>query len=204
MVRDNTKLVIRLEFVGSLTNTENTVSKAIKNLIVMCDEDFIPPLSYRGDTVEILAEMVMNEKKDYEPYFKKVSAQNNIIAYCGDKVVAFMSFKHDVPHDHLSSVAKDGDVVNYVTTICVDKSFRRHGIAGCFYDFIENKKGDLPKEMCGDCVATRTWHTNESHITLLDKRGYCLAQKLIGDRINNKTGEKIDTVYYCKRLVFVK
>jgi ribosomal protein S18 acetylase RimI-like enzyme len=200
MINNKTELAIRLEFVGSLTNPNNQVATAIKNLIVICDEEFIPPLSYRENAVAPIAKMHVHEK-DCESYFEIISVQNNIVAYCNDKIVAFMSFRHNESHDHFDGVVRDGDVVNYVSTICVDKNFRRYGIANRLYDFIENKNNGLPRGVYGECVATRTWHTNESHIKLLDKRGYCLTDTLLNDRISN-AGEKIDTVYFCKRLAF--
>ena len=198
MANEKKELVIRLEFIGTLKSFDDPVAVAMRKLIVMCDEDFIPPLSYRADTVTPIAKMDVHEK-NLEPYFKMVSKQNNVVAYCDDEIVAFMSFRHDYPHDHFNSVVQDGDVINYVSTICVDKDFRRHGIAKSFYDLIENKNNDLPQEVYGDCVATRTWDTNESHIKLLEKRGYELTDTLPEDRTTKKD-EKLDTVYYAKRL----
>jgi len=200
MPNDNTT-AIRIAFVGSLTDVNDPVAKAIKNLIIMCDDDFIPPLSSRGSTKGAIATMDMHVK-DYEPYFKIVLGQKNIVAYCEDKIVAFMSFRHNEPHDNIESVAKDGDIVNYVTTICVDKEYRGCRIATSFYEFIENKNNDFPKEVFGECVATRTWHTNLPHIKLLCKRGYSLTHTLPKDRrVNNTKSEELDTVYYCKRLI---
>ncbi len=46
-----------------------------------------------------------------------------------------------------------------------------------------------------DFVATRTWSTNNSHMHLLDKKGFDLVSRLINDRGNN-----IDTVYYAKKI----
>jgi len=205
MGNDKATIAFRIAFVGSLPNVNDPVAKAIKNLIIKCDKDFIPPLSSRG--IVGGRDIENGDVKDVgvqddERYFRIVLKQKNIVAYCEDNIVAFMSFRHNEPHDPFTGVVEAGDVVNYVTTICVEEKYRGYGIASRFYDFVENKNNDLPKEVYGDCVATRTWHTNVPHIELLKKRGYSLTHILVNDRDGNEPGEKLDTVYYCKRLVF--
>jgi ribosomal protein S18 acetylase RimI-like enzyme len=127
-----------------------------------------------------------------------VLAQENIVAVnAANEIVAFMSFKNHYPHsENFPGVAEKCDVISYISTICVLCEYRRFGIARRFYELVETK---LPQNI--NCVSTRTWSTNNSHIRLLEKRGYALTRTIFNDRVTD-TGEKLDTVYFCKRVKF--
>jgi len=189
------------------------LAQAVYDLMVMSDKDFIPPLSDRSSATKTLAE----QSDDYiyyypvvDHYYEIILGQKNIIALVDEKIVAFMSFRHDFEKKfYFPTEANANDKINYVTTLCANPDYRGRGLAKDLYDFIENK---LPKEVWADCVATRTWHTNESHIKILQKRGYKLTCTLHKERFDkvgfyNQSPESkpreeffLDTVYYCKSL----
>ena len=196
MMSVDAKQKVRLEYVGTVTDATSDVAQAIRNIMIQCDDDFVPPLSVREDATKDMGSQAFHER-DIEPYFQIVLSQKNIVAYYEGKIVAFMSFRCNEPHDCFSPFAKADDSINYVSTICVLDSYRGCRITSGFYDIMETV-GRLPADVSGTCVATRTWDANVSHIGLIKKRGYILTKTVEGDRKWNE--EVFDTVYYCKSL----
>ena len=195
MMSHNTKFNVRLKYVGSIADPSTDKAEAIKHLMVKCDNDFVPPLSFREDTTRAISDMILHEM-DIEPYFELILAQKNIIAYHENEVIAFLTFQNNFTnHSYFPTKANENDIINYISTIIVDKEFRRLHVASKLYDFIEQL---LPNDMLSQCVATRTWSTNESHIKLLDKRGYELTCTMHKDR-TTAVG-KLDSFYFCKRI----
>jgi hypothetical protein len=191
---------INFEYVGVIADDTSDVAKAIREIMVQCDGDFVPPLSIREDATKNMSDQETHER-DIEPYFQTILKQENLVAYCDDKIVAFMSFRSSEPYDCFSPTAKIDDKINYVSTICVLDGYRGHRITSGFYDIMEISDRlpiELPPDVIGTCVATRTWHTNDSHLGLLKKRGYILTKTIADDRRWNN--EVFDTVYYCKSL----
>ena len=191
------EIKVDIRYLGSIADKNSKEAQAIKEIIIACDNDFIPPLTFRGDAKAPIKEQELHES-DVTPYLTQVLAQENIVALNEEsEIVAFMSFKNKYPHtENFPGVYKDGDVVNYISTICVLEEYRRFGITRRFYELMEES---LPKSVWGECVSTRTWSTNDGHLRLLEKRGYTLTHTIPEDRVT-ETGEKLDTVYYCKRL----
>jgi L-asparaginase len=158
-----------------------------------CDNDFIPPMSYRADAKADIKDMKVGDR-DITTYWTTILGQKNIIALIDDEVVAFLSFRHKEDIQHFQTVVSE-EVINYVSTICVLKEYRGHHITSHFYDMLEGNM-DIPEDVRGQCVATRTWNENAAHIGLLQRRGYTLSHTTFEDR--NYEGIQYDTVYYCK------
>jgi ribosomal protein S18 acetylase RimI-like enzyme len=190
-----TEFDIQLKYVGSIADPMSDKAVAIKRLLIKHDNDFVPPLSFREDATRAIADMKLHET-DIVPYFETILAQKNIIALHDNKIIAFLSFQHNYEnHFPFSTVAKEGDVINYISTIIVEKEFRRLLVANRLYEFIEHS---LPNDMSSQCVSTRTWSTNESHIKLLAKRDYELTCTMHKDR-RTSVG-LLDSIYFCKRI----
>ena len=156
-----TKPKIDIRYFGSIKDQNSTEAQAIKSIMIACDNDFVPPLSHREDASKPLG--VQKSPDDITPYWLEIIAQENIVAQNkkGD-IVAFMSFKNKYQDaEKFSGVVKDGDTINYISTICVLHDYRRLGIASRFYDWMEVK---LPRTVRGECISTRTWSTNNGHI----------------------------------------
>ena len=174
-------------------------SGTIRDLLIADNDAFFPPLSYRKGSTG--SGSIMNlknlEESGIDSYRETMLAQKNIFATKDNSVVGFMSFRHDLESPYyFAQVLKEGDVINYITTIIVNKQFRRLGIASGLYTYVENF---LPPSAHGNCVATRTWKENEEHTKLLSNRGYILTCVLPKER--HYDGKEDDTVYYAKRVV---
>jgi len=184
-------------YCGSI-NKGNTVADDIHKLMVLCDDEFKPRLSKRTDAVRALSAQIGDaHPMNIEPYFEIILQQKNIIAIVDGNIGSFMSFKHDFDKPYyFPAVLREGDSINYITTICTHPDFRGKKLATQLYDYIEKS---LSNDVRANCVATRTWNTNIGHIGLLQKRGYKLTCTLHEDR-KDDDGTVLDTVYYCKRL----
>jgi L-asparaginase len=181
------------KYIGVIEDDSCADAQAIKTIMEACDNDFIPPMSVRESACKNLSNQEVHDK-DIKVYWKIILAQKNVAAYIGETMVAFLSFRHDDNKEDFEPVVQS-EVVNYVSTICVLKGYRGKHITSHFYDMLENGI-DIPDEVKGDCVATRTWNENYAHIGLLQKRGFTLTHTIVGDR--EQDGIKYDTVYYCK------
>jgi ribosomal protein S18 acetylase RimI-like enzyme len=153
----------------------------IKELTKECDEDFYPKLSYRGESLKSM-DAVSETDLGIDPYYNKMIKTNRIVAACDPSghIVGYMAYKEGFDID-------DGLVerpsVNYVTTICVGKKYRKNGICRRLYEFvIENSKND---------VLVRTWSENTSHIKVIEKIGFTQGPIFINHR-----GEGVDTLYF--------
>jgi ribosomal protein S18 acetylase RimI-like enzyme len=188
---------ITIRYLGSIMDQNSAEAQAIKDIMIACDEEFVPPLSFREDTTKNMVDQHA-DKADITPYWKIVLTQENIAAFSeAGEVIAFMSFINNYKYaEYFPGVVENGDRINYVSTICTLKDYRGQGITSRFYEMMESS---LPSSICGACVATRTWSTNDVHIHLLEKRGYELTHTKKKDRVT-KTGEHLDTVYFCKRV----
>lgn len=160
----------------------------------MCNDEFIPPLNMRKNTTQKDFSIVQFLENEPESYFRKVIDQQNIIAFDGKAVIAFLSFRHNF-RDSILFEFVNGGINNYISTICTHKNYRRRGIAHSLYEYIEN---NLQNELIGDYVTTRTWSTNKGHIDLLLNREYSLVRTIPNDRIFN--GVMYDSVYFCKKI----
>lgn len=170
----------------------------ILEILVECDKEFVPPLSSRNSTKQTDFNFIGIYDTDNKPmeYFKKIIEQHNILAIEDGIVVAFMSFVYKYDRNEFFHKNNIDDINNYISTICVKKEFRRKGITGKMYEYIENS---LPKEIASQYVSTRTWSTNLAHINLLKKRNYENTHTIKNDRIL-EDGTKVDTLYFGKNL----
>jgi hypothetical protein len=106
-------------------------------------------------------------------------------------IAGFMSFIHNYRDKVFDSYNIGTN--NYISTLCVDLKYRHQGLANLLYSYIEN---DLPIEIRSSFTSTRTWSSNSSHLSLLNKRNYVLVKRVINDREYH--GKVADTVYLAK------
>ena len=167
-------------------------------LLACCDTEFVPPLSSREGTRQKVFRENTEMSLSIVPteYVNALMQQKSILALSDDHLVGFMSFIFDFEDNELfEPIYNKSGCNNYISTICIDPSYRKQGIASMLYSYIEN---DLPDPAKSCYVSTRTWSTNTGHLELLKKRGYTLTHTILRNRAHD--GVEIDTVYYCKEL----
>jgi len=171
-----------------ISSTDEYLKKEIWKLLTIIDKEFIPPLSKRLCTTQKdFSQKIEDEKSGLKNYYSELLEQNTIAAYSEEKFIGFMSFIHAYSSEFLP----DKYSYNYITTLGVFPEFRGQKAASKLYEFILYK---LPSNFVCDCIATRTWSTNTSHINLLLKLGFNLVYTIPNERL---TG--VDTVYYMKK-----
>lgn len=162
------------------------------DLICRYNNAFIPPLSVRKHTDQGMLKGLEVNEGNPKAYFDEMKEQAFILCIgAGDKVLGFMSLKEEAKINELQELI--GNRRNsYVSTLIVDQDFRGQGIAAEMYDYLENhlSMGKRP-----EVISTRTWSTNESHIIILNRKGFSEALRITNDR-----GSGIDTVYFYKVL----
>jgi hypothetical protein len=146
------------------------------NLLQESDKEFVPPLSQRQTTQDtILSPMnLKTSTNSVQSYLNSLLKQNNLIAYVNSQPVGFLSYTY-----------KDNKV--YISTILVQKRFRKQKVATNLYAFLEQS---LPK---GTLIETRTWSRNTGNLHTLISRGYSPNRIISSDR-----GKNIDTIYFQK------
>ncbi|MDR1034015.1 MAG: GNAT family N-acetyltransferase [Bifidobacteriaceae bacterium] len=152
----------------------------LREIIADSQDEFVPPLFSRNSTTQ--SNLIENLENTGDAYVCAVASQENILFLHNDKIVGVLSYIKDT--NQFPNLFKPENA--YLTTVIVDKDYRRKRIAQTMYQAFEqlNKRGNL---------YTRTWSKNDSHIKLLLKRGYAEVHRIADDR-----GKGIDTVYYGK------
>ena len=101
----------------------------------------------------------------------------------GGRCYGFMAFKRDCVCQYYQKTPN-----LYASTCVVHPNARGKGLMRGFYEKIMEVFPD-------HSVYTRTWHTNISHLKVLDRLGFSLLIRLPDHR-----GPGMDTVYYHKEV----
>ena len=101
----------------------------IMELLSLCDQEFIPPLSARSSTIQSNLGPQGGKREGPVAYFENIQHQPAFLAVDDGRVVGFMSLKknyvcEEIPPSHSPNV--------YVTTVIVHPHYRRHGITNGF------------------------------------------------------------------------
>ena len=181
------RLDLKLYAPGEL---DNAGVEALWQLLVAADDEFVPSLSERRDTMtKRLVTDKPNSHDGPRGYFNDTQLQWIIFGSVNQRVVGMMSF---IPH-YNADILRDWSPCSYLSTLIVDKSYRRCGIARrlyrcrCLIDY-SRKIGDV-------AVATRTWSTNVGHLALLDDLGFVPATIIPDHRAPG-----VDTIYFARSL----
>ncbi|MFD1019822.1 GNAT family N-acetyltransferase [Thalassobacillus hwangdonensis] len=177
---------ITIEYTTTLGEDEK---KRVWEILCECDKEFVPPLSARENSAE--NELLGEGAEDAEPveHFEEMIEENFLLAkdQASGEVVGFLTFRNGYECHELRNHAPS----NYITTICVTKTYRNNGITKRFYHHMN--KENLPEQAHASYVTTRTWNGNGAHIKVLETIGFEVAE-----RLENHRGEGIDTIYFAK------
>lgn len=159
--------------------TEKTYLDQIYGLLAMYDREFIPPLSSRSSTTQASLSGTEDAGNGVKDYFDVMVQQDMVLALEGDTVAGFMAFRRDYTCPYIQRTPN-----LYASTCLVHPDFRGQKLMQRFYEAMMAAFPGYP-------IYTRTWHTNASHLRVLDKLGFRLLQLL-----ENHRGPGIHTVYY--------
>ena len=157
--------------------------EAIQELLVMADKEFIPPLSSRGSSTQADLQSTNTVSVGAKAYFEAMCPQPVVVAVEDGVCMGFMAFKRNYTCEYYEKTPNI-----YASTCVVHPNARGKGLMRGFYEKIMEVFPD-------HSVYTRTWHTNISHLKVLDRLGFSLLIRLPDHR-----GPGMDTVYYHKEV----
>ena len=174
-----------MELVYFKTIAQSGYADDIKALLVMADKEFIPPLSARGSSTQADLSSSDSVSEGAQAYYDAMSSQPAILALEEGKCLGFMAFKVDYTCEYIGQE----DLPNlYASTCVVHPVTRGRGLMTGFYKKMIELYPTYP-------IFTRTWHTNYSHLHILDKLGF---REIV--RLKDHRGPGMDTVYFCRRV----
>lgn len=151
----------------------------VRRLLRAVDGEFIPPLSSRADSLSLATG---SGAGTVEPYLTAIRDEQWLLVRRGGVVIGLLSYLVDHRDGALSPWAP----LVYVTTVAVDAEHRRAGHAQSMYEHLARRV----RGSGGTRLATRTWSSNRSHLTLLRRLGFNEVRRLVDDR---SAGQ--DTIY---------
>lgn len=163
--------------------TDEAERRAVYEILVECDEDFVPPLSFRAGTRQTDWTHKGATQEGVRDYFETVMQQHVLLWKRGEEILGFMSFR---PHEITPHLEEFGRVC-YLSTLCVRHACRGQGLSPKIYRVAQ----EWAWEHGGEITVLRTWSTNAAQMHLMEKLGYVEKARLVNDR-----GEGVDTVYY--------
>lgn len=161
------------------------IKEQIKKLLIKYDNEFVPPLSSRSSPRQTDGLSSYTKRLGgVLDYYKALMEQEFVVAMEGDRLVGFLSFCHGYECEYTRGYSPS----NYVSTVIVEREYRRRGIATRMYQELFY---NLPQNLRLPYVTTRTWSTNYPHNRLLEKLGFEVITVLKDHR-----GKGIHTIYW--------
>jgi ribosomal protein S18 acetylase RimI-like enzyme len=154
----------------------------VRDLLALTDAEFHPPLSVRDGPTQT-ADLDGARDSSIEAYVDSMIGQQFLLVLDGATLAGVQSFRTGYDADALGVHTP----ATYASTLVVHPDYRRAGHARRLYRRLLTD----PVGAGDPYVATRTWSTNDAHLSLLDELGFECVATLEDDR-----GEGIDTVYY--------
>lgn len=155
-----------------------THREQIRQLLILADKEFIPPLSSRSSSTQKDLSGT-GDTGGIEEYFSVMATQPVVLALEGTQVLGFMAFKENYTCDQISELPN-----LYASTCVVHPLGRGKGLMTGFYR-------EMIRQFPGRSIFTRTWSTNAAHFRVLEKLGFSEYT-----RLKNHRGEGMDTVYF--------
>lgn len=165
---------------------DNTGAEALWQLLVAADNEFVPSLSSRGEEAgEGLVPDVPSASSGPRGYFDEIRSHWIIFSLTNQCAIGMMSF---TPH-YSNDILRDWSPCSYLSTLIVDKPYRRCGVARWLYGYLIEHSREI-----GDvAVGTRTWSTNVGHLALLNDLGFVPAKTIPDHRAPG-----VDTIYFAR------
>lgn len=162
-------------------NLSKSEKQGIYDILNMCDNDFVPPLSLRGSFKDKYFD-ISNKRRTIYNYYQSLINSNAIYVIACDK--------SDNKIIGLSVLQDDKNSL-YLSTICVQLKYRNQGVCkkllSSIIDYSYTNKYTN--------IHTRTWSTNIIQKIILENMGF----ELVNTEKELRTKE-IYSVYYNLRL----
>lgn len=150
-------------------------------LLTLADKEFIPPLSSRGSTTQSDLSGSAAVSDGVTAYYQEMAQQPAVLALEDGKCYGFMAFKENYTCPQITVLPN-----LYASTCVVHPDARGQGLMRRFYEAMIALHPT-------HSICTRTWHTNLSHLRVLERLGFSEIARLKDHR-----GPGLDTVYFCR------
>ena len=156
----------------------------IIEMLEKADNDFVPPLSKRGSTVDNDLSGKTSCKNGILDYYNEMNKQPILASFEKNELLGFVSFRQNYKSDIITEQSFPNI---YISTVLLKPEARGKRLTSRMYEH-------LFCNLYPECdIFTRTWSTNYAHIKILEKFNFILIS-----RIENDRGDGIDTVYFKK------
>ena len=173
---------------------EDVLCNQIREILRICDGEFVPPLSQRESTTMHPkkggcddAELISADAPDV--YFDYLLRQPVRVVFSGNRMAGFLSYIATYSSPELAERTPSIQV----TTICIRPEFRGRNLSTHLYENLMANPSDGTSVT--QYISTRTWSTNFAHIAVLEKLGFEIVT-----RIRDARGDGIDTLYFSRQL----
>ena len=156
-------------------------TEQIISLLTMADKEFIPPLSSRGSTTQADLSGNTAVSDGVMTYYQEMAKQPVVLALEDGRCYGFMAFKENYSCPQITVLPN-----LYASTCVVHPDARGQGLMRRFYEAMIELRPTYS-------ICTRTWHTNLSHLRVLERLGFAEIARLKDHR-----GPGLDTVYFCR------
>lgn len=170
-----------MELIYVNTVAESGYGGQILELLELADKEFVPPLSSRASSTQQTLDSTETAPAGVLDYYGTMATQPAILAVEEGKCLGFMAFKVDYLCEYVQKTPN-----LYASTCIVHPDARGRRLMQGFY---EKMLALFPRHS----IFTRTWHTNLSHLRVLEKLGFSQCARLKDHR-----GPGMDTVYYSR------
>lgn len=154
----------------------------IQALLTMSDKEFVPPLSSRVSSTQAQLSGNIDTPEGIKTYYESMSAQPVVVAVESGRCIGFMAFKQDYLCQQVQIIPN-----LYASTCVVHPDARGQRLMQRFYE-------EMIRLFPQHHIFTRTWHTNTSHLRVLNKLEFYECARLPEHR-----GPGMDTVYFCRK-----
>ena len=170
-----------MELIYVKSVAESGYDRQILGLLELADKEFVPPLSERTSSTQQTLSSTDATPAGVLDYYGTMSSQPAILAVEAGKCLGFMAFKVDYLCEYVQKTPN-----LYASTCIGHPDARGRRLMQSFY---EKMLALFPRHS----IYTRTWHTNHSHLRVLEKLGFTQCARLADHR-----GPGLDTVYYSR------
>lgn len=164
----------------------------IREIIGVCDREFVPPLSQRDSTTNQPQRTGRDDQiRADEPnvYFDYLLRQPVVAIFSQKKMAGFLSYVANYSSPELAGRTPS----IHITTICIRPEFRGRNLSTQLYENLMANQSDRASGT--QYISTRTWSTNCAHMRVLEKLGFEIVT-----RIKDARGDGIDTLYFSRQL----
>ena len=146
--------------------TDPDEQRQLYDLLIECDGDFVPPLSFRRSTTQAALSGSEHNPDGVRDYFNALIAQHVVLCAGNGRIVGFLSFRPEYTCDALS----DGATYCYLSTMAVSHACRGQHIS---MNDITHVAGRQQTHVVVEQAEVTVLHSVNIHIKIQRRTHHC-------------------------------